>query len=307
MTDGDALLAAILASPEDDLPRLVYADWLDEHAATTECEHCKGKGWRVVRTRTAEMGADEYGESGGACSACKGTGTVGNGFAEQAEFIRVQIVCAKYTDCPTRMSDVNRGRPVPLRCGHCEYCLNRRRSEALSHKFSLLPESVPAYGFCLDPTPFDGDMPPSRGIVVSVSRGFVDSVTCSAQTWLAHADELTRTHPIREVQIPEPASAWARVRRPSPRPEEFTDRWPDITFKFPARRAVGSGAVLSRNVGTYDAPIWEEVGPASLSPAEPPTAEERMLQIAHDAGRHAGEQRDAAVMAAIRGIAEPPQ
>jgi uncharacterized protein (TIGR02996 family) len=30
MTDGDGLHAAILAAPDDDLPRLVYADWLDE-------------------------------------------------------------------------------------------------------------------------------------------------------------------------------------------------------------------------------------------------------------------------------------
>jgi uncharacterized protein (TIGR02996 family) len=30
MTDGQALLQAILASPDDDLPRLAYADWLDE-------------------------------------------------------------------------------------------------------------------------------------------------------------------------------------------------------------------------------------------------------------------------------------
>jgi uncharacterized protein (TIGR02996 family) len=30
-TDGDALRRAILADPEDDTPRLVYADWLQEH------------------------------------------------------------------------------------------------------------------------------------------------------------------------------------------------------------------------------------------------------------------------------------
>lgn len=30
-TTGQALLAAILAAPEDDAPRLVFADWLDEH------------------------------------------------------------------------------------------------------------------------------------------------------------------------------------------------------------------------------------------------------------------------------------
>jgi uncharacterized protein (TIGR02996 family) len=31
MNEGEALLAAILAAPDDDTPRLVYADWLDEH------------------------------------------------------------------------------------------------------------------------------------------------------------------------------------------------------------------------------------------------------------------------------------
>jgi uncharacterized protein (TIGR02996 family) len=31
MTDRDALIAAIAAAPADDLPRLVYADWLDEN------------------------------------------------------------------------------------------------------------------------------------------------------------------------------------------------------------------------------------------------------------------------------------
>src|SRR5436309_2065212 len=31
MTDDDGLLRAILAAPDDDAPRLVYADWLDEH------------------------------------------------------------------------------------------------------------------------------------------------------------------------------------------------------------------------------------------------------------------------------------
>ncbi|QEL20528.1 TIGR02996 domain-containing protein [Limnoglobus roseus] len=31
MSDGHALLAAVLASPGDDLPRLVYGDWLEEN------------------------------------------------------------------------------------------------------------------------------------------------------------------------------------------------------------------------------------------------------------------------------------
>ena len=31
MTDREALLAAVRESPDDDLPRLVFADWLEEH------------------------------------------------------------------------------------------------------------------------------------------------------------------------------------------------------------------------------------------------------------------------------------
>jgi uncharacterized protein (TIGR02996 family) len=38
MTDGDALHAAILAAPDDDTPRLVYADWLDENGHPERAE-----------------------------------------------------------------------------------------------------------------------------------------------------------------------------------------------------------------------------------------------------------------------------
>lgn len=38
MSDEQALLAAVIASPDDDLPRLVYADWLDEHHQSARAE-----------------------------------------------------------------------------------------------------------------------------------------------------------------------------------------------------------------------------------------------------------------------------
>jgi uncharacterized protein (TIGR02996 family) len=37
-TDESALLSAIRASPDDDLPRLVFADWLDEHGRPERAE-----------------------------------------------------------------------------------------------------------------------------------------------------------------------------------------------------------------------------------------------------------------------------
>ncbi len=38
MNEADALLAAVLAEPHDDTPRLVYADWLDEHGQPERAE-----------------------------------------------------------------------------------------------------------------------------------------------------------------------------------------------------------------------------------------------------------------------------
>jgi uncharacterized protein (TIGR02996 family) len=37
-SDGEALFRAILAAPADDLPRLVYADWLQEHGNAERAE-----------------------------------------------------------------------------------------------------------------------------------------------------------------------------------------------------------------------------------------------------------------------------
>jgi uncharacterized protein (TIGR02996 family) len=36
MSDGDALLSAILAEPDEDTPRLAFADWLDEYGGEAE-------------------------------------------------------------------------------------------------------------------------------------------------------------------------------------------------------------------------------------------------------------------------------
>ncbi len=36
MSDGDALLSVILAQPDEDVPRLVYADWLDENGTAPD-------------------------------------------------------------------------------------------------------------------------------------------------------------------------------------------------------------------------------------------------------------------------------
>lgn len=81
MTDGDALRAAILDNPDDDTPRLVYADWLDEAGQSDyaefirvqiELSHCRDESCRpgparcgrcygcIRRERESELWPDRY-------------------------------------------------------------------------------------------------------------------------------------------------------------------------------------------------------------------------------------------------------
>ena len=53
MSDADALLAAVLAGPDADLPRLVYADWLEEREEAARAEFI-----RVQVELAHERGAD---------------------------------------------------------------------------------------------------------------------------------------------------------------------------------------------------------------------------------------------------------
>jgi uncharacterized protein (TIGR02996 family) len=56
MTDERAFLAAIKAAPADDAPRLVYADWLDEHGRHEQAEIIRvEQTYRRTRARLAEL------------------------------------------------------------------------------------------------------------------------------------------------------------------------------------------------------------------------------------------------------------
>jgi len=54
VNDASALLAAIRAAPDDDAPRLVYADWLDEHGEMERAEFIRVQCELAVR-ESAEL------------------------------------------------------------------------------------------------------------------------------------------------------------------------------------------------------------------------------------------------------------
>lgn len=77
MTERQAFIKAISLSPGDDVPRLIFADFLEETGGTVACERSSGA-----------LCPYYLGEP---CPFCSGTGRVSNGNAEQAEIIRWMI------------------------------------------------------------------------------------------------------------------------------------------------------------------------------------------------------------------------
>jgi uncharacterized protein (TIGR02996 family) len=55
LSDRDALVAAICANPEEDTPRLMFADWLDEHGAPERAEFIR---LQCEQARLADDGSD---------------------------------------------------------------------------------------------------------------------------------------------------------------------------------------------------------------------------------------------------------
>jgi len=129
-SDCAAFMANIRDKPADDVPRLVYADWLDEHAGSAECP-------RLMTAVCPRL-------NGRPCPTCNGRGRVSNGFAELAEFIRLQ--CERATIARVRAAllddeiDWSRCESVSATwCPNCGDCCCRDR------EFSLNDDDCPLH------------------------------------------------------------------------------------------------------------------------------------------------------------------
>lgn len=186
--DRSAFIAKICENPADDTPRLVFADWLEENAGTIPCQNCDGRGEQTEREFVSnglsiEGWIHDPKDRTMTHMACKGSGSVPDGKAAHAQFIRDCVwMHTNHTDCPVRLVDLEYGRPVPLRCGSCEYCAARRRAEKFYAKHIWLPGVN--YAVCFDPSPLDGPMPTGPGLTLTVSRGFVSTVRCRLADWV---------------------------------------------------------------------------------------------------------------------------
>ncbi len=210
MTDEDAFIRSICLSPEDDAPRGVFADWLDEHAGDAECDNCHGYG-----QKREFYGPDDNYDSM-ECHPCFGTGRISNGFAERAEFIRTQLEAERldrivtsgiYTPGPpSNAPDTSKefARLCELR--------KRERELLLRHRDAWFRPPVeglvsvvwnhPAVEW-MRPEDVEGTAAGSGEDVWSATfrRGFVDQVECSTKNFTGACGWMFERHPITRVRL----------------------------------------------------------------------------------------------------------
>lgn len=162
MDTGELLLKAVLEYPDEDTPRLAYADWLQEQASAVTCHICGGKG-----------GWDSIYHGRGhpphwcRCSTCEGTGLEPDGVGYRVRGIRWMLSSPKNSwVCLCNFGK----RP----CNPCEW----------------LGESVADI-----PRRTDGETH------YVVNRGFVSEVRCVAADWIAMGSAIVTRHPVERVVL----------------------------------------------------------------------------------------------------------
>jgi uncharacterized protein (TIGR02996 family) len=180
VTDEAAFLAAIIERPDDDVPRLVFADWLDEHGQPERAEFVR------VQVELAALPG---------CPVCGNSGVY-------------QKTVTRWID---GLGECGVGsRPAP--CWKCpRHALRRREGELLEYPQRLQGGEPPqglGWTCGYDDTPngrrfswlaLDG---PGEPIGYTFSRGFVSAVTLGWGDWVRHAAALLNAAPIRRVNRP---------------------------------------------------------------------------------------------------------
>ena len=186
-SEHDVLMTRILLEPECDDHRLVMADWLDENEGPVTCVRCND-GMELVRS---EERGGLIGGSYAPCSPCSGTGSVSNGFAARAEFIRVQCELAKLPNCGRCGACAPMHSRINKLCPASEYHPLRRRERELLERFWYEWSGIITVRNPGGPATYCANYHAgSDGFGITFSRGFPHSIRCTAADWIRIAPEI---------------------------------------------------------------------------------------------------------------------
>lgn len=237
MTPAEAFLADIIEHPDDDAPRLIYADWLEDHGDASRAEFIRvqcelarlpphallivGKHHRkdseIVLRVPSWLRVGDYIQDGSVTCIVRALVRHAAGSATSIE-VREGESAESYCDGEVRERLERRAWEL-LYGGPCT-CADQHRT-----RFDCYYEQ------------FVGEHRAWQGIPEAVvfRRGFIESVTCDATDWLRHADALTAAAPIRKVTL----TTWPERMQQNGLtcdtfPVYLAETWPGITFTIPA-------------------------------------------------------------------------
>lgn len=221
MDSHTPFLAAIRAAPDDDAPRLVYADWLTENGEEERGElirvQCRlaelpepptrllcrelrrtdrPDDWKTVARRmpiepsflaTIPLDTSSYRPRVGDVVDLEQVFNWGTGEMLKVPDVRIVGLWEHaYVNAPAVLEvEVEKTEPYGHRDEHAR--LTTRAVELLNCHAAFWGAELPTPAL------------PQHGHV-AWRRGFVDSITCAASDWLAHGDSILERHPVRRVR-----------------------------------------------------------------------------------------------------------
>jgi len=162
VNDEAAFTAAILAEPDEDTPRLVYADWLQEHGREERAEFIR------AQVLLAKLEAGEPPECAEPMYRAGFRSAIHHERKVMAAFLDKSETC------------------------DCAMCLGRRVSDL----FAANVASVRLDESWYPDHPVWLQLP-----LTNWSRGFVESLQVTAEQWVEHAPRILAAHPIRFVRL----------------------------------------------------------------------------------------------------------
>ncbi len=240
MDDGTALLAAIRLHPDEDVPRLAYADWLDENGqperaefVRLQCEIARitsslrtfleydatppvrAVSWRAGGELRGDPKQIEFEYIGEAPEVVKGEIVDWEARSNGSDVRGVGVVMGRLCEPTFRMGGLARNTITLEATGDYQFphADRKRVAELTAREAELIRDSGP-WGL---PMPFKAGVglrgnhrdPDDQCNYWRWSRGFVEHVRCPAADWLAHADAILAAHPVQEVTLATP-TWWVR-------------------------------------------------------------------------------------------------
>lgn len=173
------LFKSIKEKPNDDAPRLAYADWLEANVGVRPCTVCDA------------MAKSKHNYKRFTCDFCGGTGETSNNNAALSSFIKAQ--CDKdETSTMDRLpyfknplyfwAIMNYGLTSPHPVRILSVLRDYHNAKHMLKENALLPGSA-TFPICF------------------VRRGFVEHVSCRLDEWLLNGPDLVKWHPVQYVSI----------------------------------------------------------------------------------------------------------